>query len=237
MSKKHSLIYESVLENIKAELIKGAYKPGDQLPTVVKMAKNLGVGQASVREAYRVLETLGILEVTQGRGTFVSGSLETLKPDKADGLLSQLEFLEQQSFHHLIETRKVLEPDIAALAAERATPAEIEAIMDAADEMEELLKEGRDFVDPDVRFHELIFIAAHNPVLSKVLLALSSLFLDGRRFTNRIQGGPEKAVYFHKLIARAIKERNPDGARALMYQHIVDMERTIVNAGIGNGID
>lgn len=228
MPKKHSLIYESVLDNIKAELIKGTYKSGEQLPTVAKMAKNLGVGQASVREAYRVLETLGILEVAQGRGTFVSASLESLRQDKDDGLLSQLEFLEQQSVHHLLETRKVLEPEIAALAAERATPAEIEAIMTAAGEMEELLRQGLDFVDPDVRFHELIFIAAHNPVLSKILFALRDLFLDSRRFTNRIEGGPKKAVHFHQLIATAIKERNPEGARALMYQHIVDMERTIM---------
>jgi len=228
MAKKHSLIYEAVVENIKAELTKGSYNPGDQLPTVAQMAKDLGVGQASVREAYRTLETLGILEVAQGRGTFVSASLETLKTDKDDGLLSQLEFLEQQSVYHLLETRKVLEPEAAALAADRATPAEIESIIEAANEMEILLKEGRDFVDPDVRFHELIFIAAHNPVLSKILFALSDLFLDSRRFTNRIPGGPQKAVHFHQLIATAIKERNPEGARALMYQHIVDMERSVV---------
>jgi len=232
MAKKHSLIYESVLENIKAELLNGVYKPGEQLPTVAAMAKNLGVGQASVREAYRVLETLGILEMTQGRGTFVSASLESLQTDEDDGLISQLEFLEKQSFHHILETRKVLEPEVAALAATRASPAEIDAIMSAADEMDDLLRQGLDFVDPDVRFHELIFLAAHNPVLSKLLSALSDLFLDGRRFTNRIQGGPQKAVHFHQLIAHAIKERNPEGARALMYQHILDMERSIVQNDI-----
>lgn len=232
MAKKHSLIYETVLENIKAELLKGVYKPGEQLPTVTAMAKNLGVGQASVREAYRVLETLGILEVTQGRGTFVSASLESLQTNEDDDLIAQLEFLEKQSFHHILETRKVLEPEVAALAATRATPAETEAIKAAADEMEDLLRQGLDFVDPDVRFHELIFIAAHNPVLSRLLSALSDLFLDGRRFTNRIPGGPQKAVHFHQLIAHAIKERDPEGARAMMYQHILDIERSIVQSNI-----
>jgi GntR family transcriptional repressor for pyruvate dehydrogenase complex len=98
--------------------------------------------------------------------------------------------------------------------------------------MEDLLRQGLDFVDPDVRFHELIFIAAHNPVLSKILSALRELLLDSRRFTNRIPGGPEKAVHFHHLIASAIKERNPEGARAMMYQHILDMERSIAKSDI-----
>lgn len=223
---KRSLIYENVLEYLKAELIKGHLKPGDQLPTVAAMAAQLNVNGASVREAYRVLETLGMLSVTQGRGTFVTSAL-----DSHHELLSHLQFAEQQSIVHLLETRKVLEPELAALAAVRATQAEADAIVVAAHEMETLARAGEDFIDPDIRFHELIFLAAHNPVMAKILSALSGLFLDSRRLTSRLPGATEKAIHFHNLIAIAIQENNPTAARALMFQHIDDVERSLARHG------
>ncbi len=220
---KRSLIYESVLNYLKTELARGSLKPGDRLPTVVALAHQLGVNPASVREAYRVLETLGVLSVTQGRGTFVSSQVQP-----SDGLLADLQFAEQQSITHLLETRKFLEPTVAALAAQRATAAEAEAIVAAADEMEQLALSGQDFIEPDVRFHELIFLAAHNPVLAKILSSLSDLLLDSRRLTSRIPGATDKAIHFHKLIAIAIKERNAEAARALMFQHVSDVERSVL---------
>jgi len=223
-SQKKSLIYESVLEYIKGELLKGSLAPGDRLPTVADMAKQLNVGAASVREAYRVLETLGVLSVTQGRGTFVSQSINS-----SDGFLAQFEFAEQQSISHLFETRKMLEPLVAGLAAERASEAESNAILAAAEEMEELYQQGEDFIDPDVRFHELIFHASQNPVVAKILTALDDLLLDSRRLTSRIPGATEKAIYYHKLIAIAIKEGNAETAHVLMYQHIDDVERSLLD--------
>ena len=73
--RKRSLIYETVLEYIKGQLLTENIKPGERLPTVAALADKLGVGQASVREAYRVLETMGILEVRQGRGTTVARTI------------------------------------------------------------------------------------------------------------------------------------------------------------------
>jgi GntR family transcriptional regulator, transcriptional repressor for pyruvate dehydrogenase complex len=220
---KRSLIYETVLDHIKSELLKGNLQAGDRLPTVVEMAEKLRIAPSSVREAYRVLETLGVLSVTQGRGTFVSSTVSA-----SNGLMSGLQFAEKQSMSHLLETRKLLEPAVAAMAAQRATPSEIEAIMTAVEEMEVLARDGKDFVEPDVRFHELIFMAAHNSVLAKIQLALSDVLLDSRRVTSRIPGATEKAVHYHKLIAMAIKERKPEAARILMYQHVEDVESSVL---------
>ena len=224
MAQKRNLIYESVLNTIKTDILTGKLKPGDRLPTVIAMADQLGVGAASVREAYRVLETLGVLEVTQGRGTFVSKTL-----NNQSSLPTQLEFLEKQSMQHLLESRKVLEPVVASFAAERATPDEVNAIVAAAQEMAELASENKDFIEPDMRFHELIFSASHNPVLAKMLFALSDLFLDSRRVTVRMPDATEKAIHYHKLIAIAIKERNAQAAHDLMLQHVLDVERGILS--------
>jgi GntR family transcriptional repressor for pyruvate dehydrogenase complex len=227
---KRTLIYETVIEHIKAQLINGELKPGARLPTVAGLAEQLEVGQASVREAYRILESMGILEVTQGRGTFVSVAIH----DRG-AVLRHFQLVEQQTLAHLLETRKLLEPGIAALAAQRAKPAEAQAILDAALEMEHLAQQGQDFIEPDVRFHELILLAAHNPIVTKIFAALSDLLLDSRRLSSRIPGATEKAIHFHKLIALAIKEGNASTAQALMYQHVDDVERDILRARAEGG--
>jgi GntR family transcriptional repressor for pyruvate dehydrogenase complex len=227
---KRTLIYETVIEHIKAQLISGELKAGARLPTVAALAEQLEVGQASVREAYRIMESMGILEVTQGRGTFVSLAFNDL-----GGGLRHFQLAEQQTLAHLLETRKLLEPGIAALAAQRATPAEAQAILDVALEMENLARQGQDFIEPDVRFHELIMLAAHNPVVTRFFSALSDLLLDSRRLSSRIPGATEKAIHYHKLIALAIKEGNAASAQALMYQHVDDVERDIMRVRAEGG--
>lgn len=227
---KRTLIYETVIEHIKAQLIHGQLKAGARLPTVAALAEQLEVGQASVREAYRILESMGILEVTQGRGTFVSLAINDLS-----GGLRHFQLAEQQTLAHLLETRKLLEPGIAALAAQRARPVEAQAILEAALEMEHLARQGQDFIEPDVRFHELILLAAHNPVVTKIFSALSDLLLDSRRLSSRISGATEKAIHYHKLIALAIKEGNAASAQALMYQHVDDVERDIMQVRAKGG--
>lgn len=208
--------------HIKGDLLAGRLQPGDRLPSVAELSDQLGLGQASVREAYRVLESLGIVEVVQGRGTTVAASF---RKDSDSGPINYFSMAEQQSINYLFEARKLIEPELSALAAKRARSAEVDAIFEAAAEMENLYSQGDDFIEPDIRFHELVAVAAHNPVMLKMLSALNNLLLDSRRLTSRIPGASEKAIHFHKLIAAAIRDQNGDGARALMYQHLDDVER------------
>jgi GntR family transcriptional repressor for pyruvate dehydrogenase complex len=218
--RRRSLIYETVLEQIKGELMSGRLGPGDRLPTVNEMAARMTVRPASVREAYRVLESMGLLEVTQGRGTFV-----TAVPSDGIDVLQHLQLAERQSLAHLFEARLLLEPQIAALAAERASTAEIAAILSTAGDQERLEREGRDFLEPDIRFHELLLTAAHNPVMGRMISAVNELLLESRRQTLRIPGASVKAASYHTLIALAVQERDPGQARALMEQHVRDVAR------------
>lgn len=213
-----SLIYETVLEHLKAELMSGRLKPGDRLPTVSALANRMTVSPASVREAYRVLQSVGLLEVTQGRGTFV-----TALPSDGLSVLRTFQLAERQTLAHLFEARLVLEPQIAALAAERASPAEIEAIIATARDQDRLEREGRDFLEPDIRFHELLLTAAHNPVLARMVSAVNELLLESRRQTLRIPGASVKAASYHTLVALAVRDHNPDQAHSLMAQHVRDV--------------
>jgi len=216
--RRRSLIYETVLEHLKGELMSGRLSPGDRLPTVSALAAQMRVNAASVREAYRVMANMGLLDVTQGRGTFVA----TLPSDET-GVLTQFRLAEHQTLGHLFESRLVLEPPIAALAAERASEAEIEAIVSTAREQDRLEREGKDFLAPDIRFHELLLMAAHNPVIGRMVSAVNALLLDSRRRTMRIPGAAEKAARYHLLIALAVRDGDAEQARAVMEQHVRDV--------------
>lgn len=219
-AKRRTLVYETVLERIKGDLMSGALRPGDRLPTVSATAHRMAVSPASVREAYRVLESMGLLEMTQGRGTFVASL-----PGDGDGIIPLFRLAQRQSLADLFEARLVLEPQIAALAATRATRAESAAAVATARQQERLHRAGDDFLEPDIRFHELLLMAAHNPVMARMVSAVNELLLESRRRTMRIKGAADKAVGYHLLIGIAVRDGDADQARALMAQHVRDVAR------------
>lgn len=221
-ARKHALLYQTVLEHIKSLLLEGKLRAGDRLPTVNEMARELGVGPASVREAYRVLETMGILEVRQGRGTTVAADI--VEPA---GRVEDFKVAQQRSVSTVMETRRLIEPGVAALAAVRATAKEREAILQAARDMDRMVKEGLDFVEPDLNFHDLIFAATHNPTLAGTLSGVREVMIDLRRLVTRNPIAVDKAVHYHHLIALAIYEGDADAARALMKQHLEEAERDL----------
>jgi GntR family transcriptional repressor for pyruvate dehydrogenase complex len=219
-SRRRSLIYKTVLEHVKAELLGGGLRPGDRLPTVAALADSMGVSAAAVREAYRVLESMGLLDVTQGRGTFVAAI-----PADGPSILGRFQLADNQSLAHLFEVRLLLEPPIAALAAGRASAAERAAILATAREQERLQRDGLDFLEPDIRFHELLVVAAYNPVLARMTTAVNELLIDSRRRTMGIPGAAEKAASYHVLVALAVGNRDAEQARAVMEQHVRDVAR------------
>jgi len=221
-SKSHGLLYQSVLENIKAKLLSGEYSPGSQLPTVSILSEQLQVSPSSVREAYRILENMGVLQVTQGRGTFVSS---TIAPD--GGVLRQLQTGTATSVADLIEAWRFLKPEVAALAAERATESEVQAIVEVAQAAKKLKRPDAAYAKLDYRFDELLFVACHNPVIARILTSFIDAIVECTKEASQVPGHMEKSVNFHNLIATAIKERNPAAARAYMLQHVKDVEEDI----------
>lgn len=220
------LLYETVVEHIREKLLSGSLSAGAQLPTVTAMAEQLGVGQAAVREAYRLLESKGVLEVTQGRGTFVSNHLIDI-----NAALDSFRLIEQPSRVHLLEARRLLEPGIAALAAVRATPSEVETIVKLAHVSDSPRPSQEVFTEINIEFHDAIATAAHNPVLKQMLSAIHDLMRNSRpHVDDYLENAIEKAMSAHRLIAYAIREHDADAARVLMYQHIRSMEERLLLA-------
>ena len=220
---KRALIYESVIEYLKEQIFKGDLVPGSRLPTVSQLAEQLKVGLPSVREAYRILQRMGILEVTQGRGTFFSSKLNQGKNIVRNFTLSQ-----KHSPIHLMEARKLLEPGIAALATQQATSAEINAIVYEAEKVGECQPSIKEYAEFNIKFHDLIASSAHNPVLATMLSAVHDLIREYQPLFD-VSYLMENTINFHKLIAYAIQAKNPEAARALMYQHLDNAEQVLLN--------
>jgi DNA-binding FadR family transcriptional regulator len=219
MAKGRVLLYETALEYIKSRIVDGSYAPGQQLPSVSALAAEVGVGISTVREAIRILESLGLLSVAQGRGVFV-----TALPRLAENPQESLAVAENTILLSLLETRKLFEPEIAGLAAERATPEEIAAIRQAVAEHEHQIKRsGGGFIAADLRFHQLLLVAAHNPVLARMVQSIDELLVDGRRRTAHMPNTYGKSLHYHWLIADAVAEGDPRRARTLMLEHILDL--------------
>lgn len=213
---KKKLIYEVVYDEIKRRIEEGIWKPGERIPTLEDISEELQVGISSVREAVRILGKQKILTVEQGRGTFISEQI----PGNPNRYLAAME---RASWMQLTEARLVIEPELAALAAEKAAPEDRDAILKSAEAMQRKVKAGMPFLKEDIEFHDLIAKASRNEILINMIHMVGDVLLDSRRHTMRIPGMHEKASSYHYLIAQAIVQHNPQQARELMKLHLVDM--------------
>jgi GntR family transcriptional repressor for pyruvate dehydrogenase complex len=210
-------VYTAVLAELSERIRRGDWLPGTRLPSIARLAGELQVGAGSVREALRSLQSMGLVTMEHGRGVFVASM------SSARGLESFFERGETGAMLALAETRRILEPELAALAAERGTEAELAEIEELARQMELEAQQGQDFARPDVAFHQCIAGAARNVVLYRVTVSLHDLFLESRRLTSREPGMTARAVHYHLLIAGALRARDAGQARLLMLAHMNDM--------------
>lgn len=209
-------VFQIVFEELRQRIRKGEWLPGARLPSIKQLAAELAVSTASVREALRSLQSIGLVKIEHGRGVFVTGA----RP--ATELASHFQDLSIGLIVALAETRRILEPELAALAAERGTDAELAEIERLAHAMERDASHGVDFTEPDVQFHQQIASAARNPILARMMESVNDLFLESRKLTAREPGMTARAVRFHLLIAEALRDRNGPQARLLMLAHMND---------------
>lgn len=197
-------------------LLAGHVRVGERLPSERKLAGVLGTGRSVVREAFKSLELIGIVEVRQGDGTYLRSRESELLPQVIEwGLL-----LGSKRTHDLLEARLHLEVVLAGLAAERRDE---QALADLRRELDRMHAAGGDldeYTDADVAFHLRIAGAANNDTLYRVMASIRSLLkVWMRRFTSA--EGLEAAVKQHDPIYQAIAEGDSVSARRAMEMHMV----------------
>src|SRR6266545_87400 len=217
-------VFRVVFDDLKQRIRRGEWLPGARLPSITRLAKELEVSTGSLREALRSLQSIGLVKIEHGRGVFVTGSRSSTE------LASHFQDVSIGLIVALAETRRILEPELAALAAERGTDEELAEIECFAKQMEQEAMQGLDFVEPDVRFHHCIAQAARNPILYRMMESVRDLFLESRKITAMEPGMTARAVRYHLLIAEALRDRNAPQARLLMLAHMNDSLNSLLAA-------
>lgn len=209
---QRSKISDEVAERLQAMLQQSLYKVGDNLPPERVLVEQFGVGRTSIREALRTMEARGLVKIHHGLGVLVVRS----------EALQQSEFLELGGFtvHDLLDVRELIECKAASLAAESATPDEIEAIVQVVASMEDPSVSDDEYVALDADLHRTLVKAAGNPLLARLFETLQQSVLDYSRRMLRMPERRREANVGHANIAAAIEAHSPEMAEAAVRDHL-----------------
>jgi len=202
----------SIMEILTNYLLSGELKPGDKLPTEVELAQRLGVGRNSVREAIKMLSSIGVVEAIRGSGIYIARSISA---SMLNPLILGLVF-EQGTSHELIQLRLLLDTGAAEIALEHIQEDEIERLEAINLELE---KEGKRrkhdqhrLRDLDLSFHKELYRISGNRLLRKIGEAIYKLFYASIEKT--VEADPERAYQNHQMIVDALKKKDPSLVRA-----------------------
>ncbi len=216
---------------IEAQIDRGALAPGDRLPAEQALARQHGVSRTVVREAVHQLKSQGLVRSRQGSGVFVT------EPPAHRALAFDPKLLESMdAVVQMVELRRVMEGEMAALAAQRATRAQVAAIRRALAAIDEATARGELGVEEDLAFHRSVGEATGNPQFVRLLAILEAYVRDAMTVT---KGHESKRADFmaqvrreHRAILTAIADGNPKAARAAAIEHHLNGERRLILAGV-----
>jgi len=222
-------VYMKIVEQVRDLIKEGRLKPGDKLPPEQILAEKFGTSRPSVREALSALEILGIIESRGGKGNFIKDNLTFPLYEQK---FRELE--EEESPFELLEARKAVETEIVGLAAKKATKEDIVAIQESLNKMKKAMTNISEIMEFDREFHINIARAANNNLLFSMMTYLSDLlkeklWINMKEKSWSIPGRPQKYFEEHTEILNAIKNKDSEGARKRMYNHLAEVEKDLLS--------
>ncbi len=222
-------LYLSIVSQLVEAIQSGSLEPGSAVPAERVLAESLGVSRTSVREAIRVLEHAGILDVRTGIGTFVAEDALT----HAALLRGRAAAKGDQSPLDIVVVRCGLEPISAAEAALHRTERDLAALRAKLKKNEEAVAAGMDPRPVDLEFHRLVAAASHNSVLIALMTQLLNMMsgVTWQSFADRSRhwpGRPHENLVDHRAVMDAIVEHEPERAQDAMKHHLAGVRANII---------
>jgi len=215
-------LYEGAFEAIRQYVIRQKLKPGDPLPSERQIQQQLGISRAPVREALRVLQSVGMIEARQGKGLFVKEM--TLQP-MVDTFVSHLELYDSDSFDHLQELRQILELGAAELAAKRRTSDDLHQMESILGSMRQRMGRKEFVLEEDLGFHELLVQASHNPLIDQLYGFLTPFLVAVRESGVQTDQILNECMSDHTAIYQAVRDQDAGLAARLMQEHMEAVRR------------
>ena len=228
-------LHEFIVEQVQALVVSGELVEGESLPPESSLASQFGVSRTVVREAIQVLQERGLVEVKQGQGVFVARPTTDLI---ASGLRLLTE-LEGSSTLEVVEVREVLETAACALAADRATQANLRELERCLERMEDGIDDAESFLSADVGFHRELVRATGNRVLQMITAPVFDLMKESRGSIFHVKGASQRAIQHHRKILEALRSGDGVQARAAMEGHLSQVRAEVdrLRANEGHGTD
>jgi GntR family transcriptional repressor for pyruvate dehydrogenase complex len=222
-----SRLGDAVIERLTQAIVDGRLKPGDQLPSESQIAATFGISKPIAREALRELAAMGVIQVQQGKVSRVraidSGPLERFFRFAVGRT--------QQGLHDAVELRRMLEPQIARLAAQRHTEADFSALSGILAQMEASLGDIPRWIAADLAFHRQIAAMAHNRLVVLQMKGLEPVVREMMvRFNDRAartRADWRETYQRHVRIAGAVASGSADAAERAMRGHFAAADAAI----------
>ncbi|MCI6885951.1 MAG: FadR family transcriptional regulator [Lachnospiraceae bacterium] len=213
-----SRIEDALLEYI----LQAPVEVGQKIPNEFELAEQFGVGRSTIREAVKGLASRGILEVRRGAGTYVI-STRSVEDDPLG--LSRFQDKYQLALE-LFDVRLMLEPEIAALACEGASEEELNRLKELCEEIEELCRQGKDYIEKDIEFHTCIARCSRNRVVEILIPVINSAVITFANLTHRTL--ISETLDTHRAVMDAIFRKDAVGARCAMIMHLTYNRQAIM---------
>ncbi|MGH9882625.1 MAG: FadR/GntR family transcriptional regulator, partial [Pyrinomonadaceae bacterium] len=226
------LMREQVVDQVRVMIQQGKLKPGDRIPPERELARQLGISRTSLRAGLRFLGAIGVLTSRHGSGTYVADGPPALDSEP----LHMLAALHGFTVKKMFEARRVVEVAVAGLAAEHATDDQLMRISEEVSETYAALDDPQEYLIHDFGFHRAVAAASGNPILASIMGMVSEVLYQRRCQTVSRAGDLKESVDMHRKIYRAIRARNPQAARALMSEHLMQAECDFESAEVFDGL-
>lgn len=215
-------VVDRIVERITNAIISGELKPGDKIPTEIELSESIGVGRNSIREAIKILVSLGVLEIRRAEGTFVCDHFN-------DRMLDPLVYgliLEKDASHEIIELRRVFETGVLEKVIRCVTDEQMAWIEEAFHDIKRAVDNTDVSVDQvleaDIAFHRVLVRITNNHLIERVSNMIERLTVPSRRRTiQRMlsidQGRP--MIELHAELVHLIRKRDVMGISEAMANH------------------
>ena len=207
---------EAIADRIRAGILDGAFPPGVPLPGERQLASRFGVSRGSVRDAFRMLEMIGLLETRHGQGAFPREVSVDHLVTPLQSVLTNRRDLEGE----LMDVRRMFEPAVARVAAARIAADDLTELRRILASQRRKVKAKQSAIVEDTAFHAALARATRNAVVVRIMETLNDLLVDSRRRALQQGSRPERSLKGHEAVVAALERRDPEGAARAMHAHI-----------------
>ncbi|HEY1702254.1 MAG TPA: FadR/GntR family transcriptional regulator [Trebonia sp.] len=210
---------EVIVDKIRELMREGQLKPGDRLPPERELCESFGVSRVTMREALRMLESAGLVEIRVGArgGAFVTAPTSNRVGEGLTDLLT----LSVISAADVTEVRMILELGIVPLVCERATEEDLSALKKICERSEDALRAGDYTMEMSLEFHNAVAQAAHNPAVEMLLESFRGPILMSLEEAHEVapeMGG--RGTEEHEEFIEAVRRRDAGEATRIMREHL-----------------